>query len=149
MKATPLKTLALTAFTVVVAPSFGFAESHPEHPAIAAPERPLLTSCYTIATNSLAAALVLEEIEGEAIDVFGYGDVTTAEGETWGFLIGFSGLLDQAFLSGTSSVTVEGALVETTIQWAFVKDGLVTEMGTFAVADCEGITEEYLDRVTN
>ena len=140
---------ALLALSFALTAPTAHADGHLGSAMITAPDRPFDKTCFRAEHDTLSAAMVLEEIEGEAIDISGYGDVTTAEGESWGFLIGFTGILDGAVLTGKSSTVVEGTVVEETIQWAFVDGGVVTEMGTFAQATCLGIEEEYINRVVN
>ncbi len=125
------------------------ADGHLGNPIITAPDRPLPPTCYRTETDTLSAAVFLEEIEGEAIDVSGYGNVTTAEGESWGFLVTFTGVLDGAFLTGTSTVSVDGDQFEELRQWAFADGAIVTEMGTFAASDCDGIEDEFINRSIN
>ncbi|MFG5382486.1 hypothetical protein [Yoonia sp. R2-816] len=126
-----------------------WADGHLGNPIITAPDRPLPPTCYSTETDTLSAAVLLEEIEGEAIDVSGYGNVTTAEGESWGFLVTFTGVLDGAFLTGTSTVSVDGDQFEELRQWAFADGAIVTEMGTFTASDCDGIEDEFINRSIN
>ncbi|MEL6682634.1 MAG: hypothetical protein AAFQ09_08305 [Pseudomonadota bacterium] len=125
------------------------AEAPPTNPVITTPERPMAPTCFRIENDTLSAALYLEEIEGEAISIEGYGNVTTAEGNSWGYWQSFTGSLDGAILTGLSAVVVEGDLVKEEIQWAFVDGGLVTDFGTFFRSDCDGIAEEFTNRVAN
>lgn len=110
---------------------------------VEAPERPFAKTCYQSETELHIGAIMLEEIEGEAIDGFSYGTQTTAEGESWGYFAGILAELNGAVLNVRISVSVEGSEVEETEQWVFVNGGIVTHYGVFSEADCAPIEDEY------
>ncbi|MDX8354306.1 hypothetical protein [Cognatiyoonia sp. IB215182] len=116
---------------------------------ITAPAAPLQHSCYRIETETHRGAISLEEIEGEAIDGYAFGNVFAQSGETWGYLSGILGQLDGAFLTVEVQSNVEGADNIENEQWAFIEGGIVTATGTYFDADCGPIDAEYIEWVTN
>ena len=104
--------------------------------------------CFAMDAPTHTGALLIEEIEGDAIDGFGYGTVHAESGESWGYSLAISGQQDRAILDLTVSTLVEGDEQELQVQWAFVNGGIVTDMGTYLDADCAPIQEEFNDRFT-
>lgn len=116
---------------------------------IKSPNRPLSISCYAIETETHQGAILLEEIEGEAIVSFSFGDVFAQSGESWGYLSAVLGELDGAFLSVKLQIQVEGSNRDESHQWTFIEGGIITNNGTFVHADCGPIDAEYIRRVMN
>lgn len=113
---------------------------------IKAPSAPLQHSCYWNETDTHRGAISLEEIEGEAIDGHGYGNVRAQTGESWGYWFGALGHLDGAFLTIKVTSLVEGSEVVEDEQWAFIEGGIVTPVGTYFETDCLPIEQELLRR---
>ena len=119
-----------------------------ENRAIAEPPEIVDPMCFAMDAPTHTGALLIEEIEGDAIDGFGYGTVHAESGESWGYSLAVSGQQDRAILDLTVSTLVEGDEQELQVQWAFVNGGIVTDMGTYLDADCAPIQEEFNDRFT-
>lgn len=117
-------------------------------PRIVAPADPLPRTCFTMDTATHSGAFYIEEIEGEAIDGLGYGNVRAETGESWSYWFSVLGELDGAFLSVNVSTVVEGSATDEAKQWAFVEGGIVTDMGTYAEVDCEQVDRQILSRIT-
>lgn len=118
------------------------------HRRIVPPPTPLDAVCFTTETQTHSGALHIEEIEGEVIDGFGYGNVTAESGESWGYWLTVSGQLDGAILTLTTTTIVEGDEIEEDAQWAFVNGGIITDMGTYLANECMPIIEEFTRRLT-
>lgn len=116
---------------------------------IAPPDRPFPMSCYAIETETLNGAILLEEVEGDVIVGYGFGNVVAQSGESWGYLTTLSGQLDGAFLSIDEQTQVEGSNQDERHQWAFVETGLVTDDGLYLAAECGPIDAEYIRRVAD
>ncbi|MEO0914495.1 MAG: hypothetical protein AAFY59_16175, partial [Pseudomonadota bacterium] len=90
---------------------------------IDAPIVPLQPSCFAVDTETHRGAIFLEEIEGDVVDGYRYGNVFAESGETWGYLSGIQGQLEGAVLSVEVRTSVEGSEVVESKQWAFVDGG--------------------------
>ena len=129
-------------------PTVGLAFEDATDLRIEAPSAPLQQSCYWNETGTHGGAVSLEEIEGDAIDGYGYGNVQAQSGESWGYWFSAQGQLDGAFLTLKVTTLVEGSEVIEDKQWAFVEGGIVTHLGTYFETDCLPIEQEFTRRVT-
>lgn len=111
------------------------------------PAQPLQHVCYWTETDTHRGAISLEEIEGEAIDGYGYGNVQADSGEGWGYWFSVQGEMDEAVLTLKMTALVEGSEVVEDKQWVFVDGGLVTHLGTYFETDCAPIDAEFTRRV--
>jgi len=138
--ASPLATALSLAVTTAAA-------ADDTHRRIVLPPKPLGAICVTTETQTHSGALHIEEIEGDVIDGFGYGNVTAESGESWSYWLTVSGQLDGAILTLTKTGIVEGGEFEESVQWAFVNGGIITDMGMYLENECMPIVEEFTRRL--
>ena len=75
-----------------------------------------------------------------------YGDVTSAEGEQWGFLESVEGVERNDSLQVTVVTAVDGDMVTKKHLWTLTETALVTDRGKYDLADCKPVWDEYLRR---
>ncbi|SDE25997.1 hypothetical protein SAMN05421538_10585 [Paracoccus isoporae] len=138
----PLAAAALMAFSA--APAAALAGEI----RVEAPDDIVAPVCFAADTQGHAGAVLIEMIEGDAIQVYGYGNVTTAEGGGWGYVLEAEGGQDRAVLDLRVGVSVDGDQQQTSEQWVFVTGGIVTPLGLYRGAECGPIHSEWLARVS-
>ena len=113
---------------------------------VAYPDEPIAEICGAITTDRLTGGLVLQFDRTGRFSGHSFGDVTTTEGERWGFLESIEGAKRGSYLDVTIVSAVEGDLVTREFVWTLRNTALATHRGEYEFADCPPIFDEYLRR---
>lgn len=120
-------------------------------------EEPLESFCFVAPeSEKLTAALGFEYVEDDArpnggklmVSGFGFGTVTTAEGQSWGFLRDYQGVRDGNRLVLEEHVTVEGDVQKRKVEWTIKGNFLETGKVTYKRYDCAPLEKEHLRLIT-